>query len=134
MRLKIFLCLSFIILIINFCGCVEKDNQTSNENVILANFTSFDFPPVDLEKVAYIYPLGGMIGAHVTPIDHQYYVSYDFQKTDEGQVDIEVYSPCDGVVTQIQHMNVAVGDPPMDVDDFRIVIQHTSTISCKGLP
>ena len=52
-----------------------------------------------------------MIGAHVTPIDHQYYVSYDFQKTDEGLVDIEVYSPCDGVVTQIQHMNVAVGDP-----------------------
>jgi hypothetical protein len=70
-----------------------------------------------------------MIGAHVTPIDHQYYVSYDFQKADEEKIDIEVYSPGEGVVTQIQHMNVAVGDPPIDVDDFRIVIQHTSTIS-----
>ena len=82
-----------------------------------------------MEKVAFILPMGGMTGAHVTPIDHQYYVSYDFDKRDDAAVDIDVYSPADGIVTSIQHMSVAAGDTPIAVDDFRLVIQHTSTIS-----
>jgi len=65
-----------------------------------------------------------MIGSHVTPIDHQYYVSYDFEKGNEADVDIDVYSPGDGVVTQIQHMNVAAGDDPIAIDDFRLVINR----------
>ena len=92
-------------------------------------FSLFEYPPVDLEKVVFIYPLGGMMGAHVTPIDHQYYVAYDFNEGENARVDINVYSPGDGIVTQIQHMHMAAGDTPFPVDDFRLVIQHTDTIS-----
>ena len=137
-------CLKFVTVIILaafllFSGCISDlhydNNDTNyesyneNGNANERGFMTFNYPPFDLEKVAFILPMGGMTGAHVTPIDHQYYVSYDFNKGDEANVDIDVYSPGDGIVTEIQHMSVAVGDPPMVVDDFRLVIQHSSTIS-----
>lgn len=122
-----------------FSGCIsdQKDiedntnNEPSNgdEGTNESGFIVFEYPPFDLEKVVYILPMGCMIGAHVTPIDHQYYVSYDFSLGDNAAVDIDVYSPADGAVTSIQHMNVASGDILLDVDDFRVTIQHTSTIS-----
>jgi len=107
----------------------DNENGDTNNEPDEAGFMPFDYPPVDLEKVAFILPMGGMTGGHVTPIDHQYYVSYDFDKGDEAAVDIAVYSPSDGVVTDIQHMSVAAGDTPIPVDDYRLVIKHTSTIS-----
>jgi protein involved in sex pheromone biosynthesis len=84
-------------------------NEYVRDDVVNDKNFCFNYPPVDLEKVAYILPMGGMIGSHVTPIDHQYYVSYDFNRGEDGAIDIDVYSPGDGVVTQIQHMNVAIG-------------------------
>lgn len=113
-------------------GASNEDNSNvndSDENNNVSSFTVFDYPPFDLEKVYYIMPMGGMSGGHVTPIDHQYYVSYDFNLGSNAAVDIEVYSPADGTVTSIQHMSVAAGDTPTPVDDFRITIQHTDTIS-----
>lgn len=104
-------------------------DQNESEDFNETGFVVFDYPPFDLEKVAYILPMGLMTGAHVTPIDHQYYVSYDFNLGNDAAVDIEVYSPGDGIVTSIQHMSVAAGDSPMPVDDFRLIIQHSTTIS-----
>jgi len=106
-------------------GAPDEDN--SDQNNTAGSFTVFEYPPFDLEKVYYIIPMGAMTGAHVTPIDHQYYVSYDYEG--EQAVDIDVYSPADGTVTSIQHMDIAAGDSPLPVDDFRITIQHTDTIS-----
>jgi hypothetical protein len=37
--------------------------------------------------------MGYMIGNQVTPIDYQYYVSYDFDKGENTVIDIDVYSP-----------------------------------------
>jgi len=79
----------------------------------------FDYAPVNLDKTELLVPLGLMTGGHVTPIDHQYF--QDFSNT---EVDIEVYSPGDGFVTSIQHMPGA-----LEGEDFRLVIQHTCTIS-----
>ena len=107
----------------------NDDSSTENGDNNGGGFVAFDYPPFDLEKVAFILPMGGMTGSHVTPIDHQYYVSYDFDLGSEAAVDINVYSPANGTVTSIQHMSVAAGDPPIPVDDFRLVIQHTPTIS-----
>jgi hypothetical protein len=77
----------------------------------------FNYPPVNLSKVKYIRPLGAMNGAHVTPTDHQYYI------TDE---ETEVYSPADGYITDIQHMTSPVGDSKTQwrVDDYRLSIMH----------
>ena len=89
-----------------FSGCVSDQDVDSGTNGGLSDeivgdneiedvnetgFVVFDYPPFDLEKVAYILPLGCMSGSHVTPIDHQYYVSYDFDLGDDAAVDIEVY-------------------------------------------
>jgi hypothetical protein len=124
-----------VVMLLLLAGCTS-DQKTSNETENdtedtngESSFVAFEYPPFDLEKVAYILPMGGLSGSHVTPIDHQYYVSYDFTSGDDAVVDIEVYSPGDGVVTEIQHMSEAAGDTPMPVDDFRVIIEHTSTIS-----
>jgi hypothetical protein len=87
---------------------------------------TFNYPPVNLDKIEYILPLGLMSDSHVTPVDHQYYQNFKREASD-----IEVYSPADGFVTQIQHMNQPVSDSNRDaeVDDYRVVIEHTCTIS-----
>ena len=85
------------------------------------NSSKFEYPPVDLSKIAFILPMGGMIGNHVTPIDHQYYVTPDFGWAESIQVD--VYSPADGKVTSIQHMG------NFDYDDYRFVVEHSATLS-----
>jgi len=130
-----FVIILILAILLPFSGCIsDKNNDTfesSNDNLDTDDdvFVAFNYPPFNLEKVAFILPMGGMIGAHVTPIDHQYYVSYDFDLGDDAAVDIDVYSTANGTVTSIQHMSVASGDNPMTVDDFRLVIQHTTTIS-----
>lgn len=133
-----FATLSIVLLCLFFSGCLSdqgsddtnKDNASSeNKDTSQSGVVLFEYLPVDLEKVAYILPMGGMSGGHVTPIDHQYYISCDFDLGTDAAVDIDVYSPAAGIVTSIQHMSVAAGDTPIPVDDFRLVIQHTSTIS-----
>jgi hypothetical protein len=129
-----FLVIIFLVTFVILSGCLkDQDNNENLDNEYvnddLDNVFYFNYPPVDLEKVAYILPMGCMIGSHVTPIDHQYYVSYDFDKGEDAAIDVDVYSPGDGVVTQIQHMDIAVGDSPNPVDDFRLVIQHSNSIS-----
>ena len=73
--------------------------------------------------------MGAMSGGHVTPVDHQYYISYDYSDGEEVSIDIDVYSPGAGRVVSIEHMSVAAGDTPIQIDDFRLVIDHTNTIS-----
>lgn len=81
--------------------------------------TKFDFAPVNLDKTKVFLPLGLMIGSHVTPIDHHYFQNFD----NEG-FDIEIYSPGKGIITDIGHMPGAKNG-----EDYRIVIEHTCTIS-----
>lgn len=83
----------------------------------------FNYPPVNLTNVSYIIPMGSVSGEHVAPIDHQYYVAKDFF---EQNISIDVYSPADGVVTDIQHMGSFVSEN-VDIrfDDYRLVIKHS---------
>jgi len=86
---------------------------------------TFDYPPVDLDAIEYITPLGLMTGSHVTPVDHQYY--QNFLEQDRW---IDVYSPAAGRVTHIQHMKNALPGGEMElVDDYRLEIVHSCTIS-----
>ncbi len=85
----------------------------------------FDYPPVNLDKITHIEPMGSLHGEHVAPIDHQYYQNFN-----NNEPTIEVYSPGDGVITDIQHMGSFRGDFNREpFDDYRLVIQHTCTIS-----
>lgn len=86
---------------------------------------TFDYPPVDLDLIEYVTPLGLMSGSHVTPVDHQYYQNFK-----EPDWDIAVYSPASGTIIDIQHMQQTLSDGPGEtVDDYRLVIEHTCTIS-----
>lgn len=85
----------------------------------------FDYPPVNLDKITHIVPMGGLSGEHVAPIDHQFYQNFN-----NNEPTIEVYAPADGIITYIQHMGSFQGDedrPPFD--NYRLVIEHTCTIS-----
>jgi hypothetical protein len=82
----------------------------------------FDYPPVEMDRVNYILPLGAMTGGHVTPVDHQYYITRE-------DAWAEVYSPSDGVITSIQHMGSIPGDDSVQIDDYRLEIEHTCSIS-----
>ena len=88
----------------------------------------FDYPPVVLDGVEYIRPLGCVGGSHVTPIDHQYLISKNYGTDQEAVSD--VLSPADGTITSIQHMgSIPTGYEYIAVDDYRVVIEHTCSIS-----
>ncbi|MBI2148378.1 hypothetical protein HYU23_01760 [Candidatus Woesearchaeota archaeon] len=104
----------------NLCGIVFPfKTNTSSSSLCKGTKVMFDNAPVNLEKTELFLPLGLMSGGHVTPVDHHY-----FQNFANQEADIEVYSPGYGVITEIQHMP---GAP--DKKDYRVVIQHTCTIS-----
>jgi len=99
----------------------KEEKKDSTDNAI-----KFDYPPTEVDKLLFIYPLGFMFGSHVTPVDHQYYVESSPTKQ-EGS--LEVYSPAEGVITSIQHMSSLPGEEMSEIDDYRLVIEHTSIIS-----
>ncbi len=111
-----------------FSSCNPADLATEEESGDDENIM-FDYAPLDLTNVVSIEPLGAMIGNHVTPIDHQYYAAFDHMLQDAAQIIVDVYSPASGTITQIQHMSSLPGDDIIQIDDYRIVIEHTSTIS-----
>jgi hypothetical protein len=83
----------------------------------------FHYPPVNLDKVEHIDPLGDMVGNHVTPIDHQYYIG---KEGFEGPIDIEVYAPAAGKIISIQHMGsfALAGEGREHYEDYRVVLDH----------
>lgn len=117
-----------LLLISMFSGCTETE-LTTEEDSGESESIMFDYAPLDLTNVVFIEPLGAMIGNHVTPIDHQYYSASDHMLQDAAQIIVDVYSPASGTVTQIQHMSSLPGDDTTVIDDYRIVIEHTTTIS-----
>lgn len=110
----------------NFKSPVEQKNHRSNEygGDCVKGSILFDFPPVNLDKITLIEPMGSLHGEHVAPIDHQYY-----QNHDNNEPTIEVYAPGDGVVKEIQHMGSFKGDVQLEpFNDYRLVILHTCSI------
>lgn len=79
----------------------------------------FDYAPVNLDKTLVMLPRGLMVGDHVTPVNHHY-----FQNFDNDKYDIEVYSPGDGLITNIGHMPDAE-----EGKDYHITIKHACTVS-----
>jgi hypothetical protein len=113
-----------IVLMISACGGGSDADTSPTDEASSGDADDssviFDVAPLDLSKVEFILPMGGMIGNHVTPIDHQYYVASDFSS---GQtIEIDVYAIADGTVTSIQHMGI-------NNDDYRFTVQHTNAIS-----
>lgn len=107
------------------CGCTSQNNSNQNDQSFKEDFVSFSYPPADLEKVVFIIPLGTMKDEHVFPTDHQYYVASYYQGLDDENV-VDVYSPGDGVITEIEHHEYPSGQKLEQ--DYRIIIKHSSKI------
>lgn len=74
----------------------------------------------DPAKMSYIYPLGGMISSHITPIDHIYIY---YPQVVSGPVLIK--SPAAGNVVLIEDFNKTNEYP---YADYRVVIEHSCNL------
>ncbi len=123
----------FIAFLLVFSGLSDQNgsdqDQTDNEEETNGGDLLFNYAPVDLDKVLFIEPMGSMKGNHVTPIDHQYYIASSPLQQSEPEIVVDVYSPADGTVTHIQHMSSLPGDDTTHIDEYRLVIRHTSMVS-----
>ena len=78
-------------------------------------FVRLTAAPADSSDLAYIFPMGLMTGAHVTPVDHQYYYWGDMQAPLDRY---SINSPADGYVTQVEFLE----------NDYRVIIEHSCDV------
>lgn len=92
--------------------------------------------PIALRDLAYINPMGLMIGGHVTPIDHGYfYVKGAFTNPPQQAA---VYSPISGNISTVTR-TVRNGDPGANADhsvvvtydDYAVTIEATCTFRIR---
>ena len=79
---------------------------------------NFTYSPQRLEDNEMIQPNGLMIGGHVTPIDHGYYIGKNWTIIPDPNTYHDVLSPTDGVITDIGIVGLGAGD-------YRLVVHHT---------
>ena len=99
----------------------QTNNGCAGEGTV-----EFSSPPMQIENIELIEPIGLMIGGHVTPIDHGYYYAKMWNPQD-GRKDaskfVDVLAPAAGVVTSVQSMPQEYASSI--IGDYRIVIHYT---------
>lgn len=81
--------------------------------------------PMDPDDFSYLLPLGLMVGAHVTPVDHVYFSPADPNSSSDAY---GVYATADGVITSVQIRRFDIGAPDKKDEEFRMTIEHTCTM------
>lgn len=76
----------------------------------------------DISKMSHIYPQGGMITTHVTPIDHIYIYYPENSQTSVAKGSYLVTSPADGKIVAVEDFQKSNNYP---YPDFRVVIEHS---------
>lgn len=110
----------------------EVARQFSNGQCQGKGSTKLKTSPIDVNNLNYIFPMGKMASAHVTPTDHQYWVPNGVKSrgglTDEPEK-YEIFAPVDGYIVSIEHSTQAITEgskqPPQD--DYRIIFEHSCT-------
>jgi len=115
----------------NASGVTVNYNQTVARELTGGNCTGVGStsigPPMPINQVGYVLPYGEVVGGHVTPIDHQYYIGLDGHAPRDTY---DVISPVDGVIVNVEHRGNKVNTPTYSVDvpssdEYRIVIAHS---------
>ncbi|MFC1945734.1 hypothetical protein ACFLW1_00885 [Chloroflexota bacterium] len=92
--------------------------ERSEESVAEQGPVYLTAAPAQPDDLAHIYPLGLMSGAHVTPVDHQYY----YWKELDVPLDMyPVFSPADGYVINVQFLR----------DDYIVFIEHSANVQTE---
>ena len=86
--------------------------------------------PIALDDLAYVQPMGLMIGGHVTPIDHGYFYTKGAVATPPRQT--PVYAPMEGNVSNVTR-TVRQSGPAQTAtyDDYAITIEATCTFRVR---
>lgn len=84
--------------------------------------------PIDLNEIAYIQPMGLMIGGHVTPIDHGYFYIKGAMETPPRQAAVK--APLAGIITSVTR-TVRQGGVNGDYDDYALTIEATCTFRVR---
>ncbi|MEK6899565.1 MAG: hypothetical protein AABX05_00420, partial [Nanoarchaeota archaeon] len=102
---------------------VEKQQASESlcEGTGVVTFTS---PPMRIEDIEIIEPIGLMIGGHVTPIDHGYYYAKSWQSDrNDASTFVEVFAPAAGVIKELNSMPAEFATSSFG--DYRFEIMHT---------
>lgn len=84
-----------------------EGERTDNQGCTGTGPITFTTSPMNIEDIGTILPLGAMIGAHVTPIDHMYFSPKVFHSPRDTY---EVYAMADGIITSISERTQNVTD------------------------
>jgi hypothetical protein len=84
-----------------------KGEHVDNQGCSGTGPVKFGTSPMDPKDVGLILPYGGMVGAHVTPIDHMYFSPIVFHSPRDTY---EVRAMADGVITSISERTQNVTD------------------------
>ena len=90
-----------------------------------AGTVMFGTSPMDPKDVGMILPYGGMVGAHVTPIDHMYFSPIVFNSPRDTY---EVRAMGNGIVTAISRRTKEVDDKNIGVikpEEYQLKFWHT---------
>jgi hypothetical protein len=103
----------------------EKTNNQSNHSDLRKVFSRgqceerelvrLTAAPAYSHDLAYILPMGLMTGAHVTPVDHQYYFWDDMRAPLDRY---SIHSPADGYVVKVDFLE----------NDYHVVIEHSCDV------
>ncbi|MGH7245327.1 MAG: hypothetical protein ACREGI_00145, partial [Candidatus Levyibacteriota bacterium] len=89
---------------------------------------TFTVAPMKISDIGALIPMGLMVDAHVTPIDHLYFSPKDFHGPRD---EYPVFAIANGAIVAIQHRTNFVGSSNMSpngkTDEYRIVIQYSCT-------
>lgn len=84
-----------------------KGEQVDNQGCEGSGPVQFGASPMEPKDVGIILPYGGMVGAHVTPIDHMYFSPVVFNSPRDTY---EVRAMADGLITSISERTQNVDD------------------------
>jgi len=116
---------------VEICKVIFSSNSNdqgpqTNNGCTGTGTVQFISPPMRVEEIEIIEPIGLMIGGHVTPIDHGYYYAKGWlspgNREDATQFR-DIMAPAAGVVTSVQSMPQEYSSS--SIGDYRLVLHHT---------
>lgn len=110
-----------------------EDNPTNLASQLSGNrcqgkgTKEFGTAPMNIPDIGAIVPLGLMVDAHVTPIDHIYFNPKIFNSARDTY---PVFAIADGTIVSIQHRTSFVGNTSnqqQKTDEYRAVVEYSCT-------
>lgn len=105
-------------------GNTDLGSQLSGGKCQGKGTKEFGSPPMNIDDISSVIPMGMMIDAHVTPIDHAYFNPKIFNSPRDKY---PVFAIADGTIVDIQHRTSFVGveHAGQYTNDYRIVIEYS---------